>query len=159
MSVLGDFVRMEPDQLEEIRSTPEDAYDRLTFFDPACKLDLDRAWSRLAFVMDAAGFPLNPITAGRLFPDVDSAWGAELDSRSLNADQVATASAFLRHTPFEVLAPYVPAAYAAEGRINTDPGPEILAAVHDQLASRYRALVEFFDAAAREGQCTVFWAA
>ncbi|MGC5332466.1 DUF1877 family protein [Micromonospora sp. DT62] len=166
MSVLGDFARLSPEQLEEFRTMPSvDAYSQLADFDePGCRLDLDRTWSRLAFLIDAAHLPINPITVGSFFPDERTAWGQDGDSRSLTPEQVAQAAVHLMSTPFDVLAPHVRAALTAEyrGPLNRKQSryvSDILPWITEHLAAHYRALVEFFDAAARNNQCTVFWAA
>lgn len=180
MSVLGDFVRLDPQLLEQIRATPRDAYARLSDFDEASRLDLDRAWRRLAALMAAARFPINPIAAGSAFPDERTSWGAEADSRSLTVPEVAQAAAHLNQIPFDVLKPHLRSVLEAEDGVyvNLDPTsprylepppPEEAARIRvpDErlrdieflLAEHYQALVTFFDVAAKNGECTVFWAA
>lgn len=44
MSVLGDFVRLDPEVMEAVRADPGDAYVRLSDFEEAGRLDLGRAW-------------------------------------------------------------------------------------------------------------------
>ncbi|WP_406045728.1 hypothetical protein OG799_15370 [Micromonospora sp. NBC_00898] len=130
--------------------------------------------------MDAAHFPINPVTAGSLYPDERTSWGARADSRSLTVEEVARAAAHLSQTPFDVLRPQLRQVLEEEEGIlvNLDPAsphyleplsPEEAAQVRMSdvtvrnieliLADRYEALVVFFDAAAGAGQCTVFWAA
>jgi hypothetical protein len=116
VSVLGEFVRLDPQLLEDVRRDP-DAYQRLIDFDPAAHLDLDRAWARLALLLDEAGFLLNPIRAGDLFPDGSSAWGYAGDSRALSVDQVRQAAIYLNATPFGDLAAHVPAVALALGYV------------------------------------------
>ncbi|MFI0796690.1 DUF1877 family protein [Micromonospora rubida] len=180
--MLGDFVRLDPELLAQIRSTPTQAYDRLTRFPESSRLDLGTAWQRLVALMDTARFPINPVAAGSIFPDERTSWGAEADSRVLAAEEVAQASAHLNQTPFEVLVPHLQQILKDEDKIlvNLDPTPgsphylkplspeeaaqwrisdEALRNIELVLADRYEALVAFFDTAANHGQCTVFWAA
>ncbi|WP_406062946.1 DUF1877 family protein [Micromonospora sp. NBC_00860] len=180
MSVLGDFVRLDPETLTQLRSTPVEAYERLTLFPEAARLDLGQAWRRLAALMDAAHFPINPITAGSLYPDERHAWGAQADSRCLGVEEVSRSSLHLSRTPFDVLTPHLRQILEEEQGILVDLDPaspqylEPLSAemaadgpmsneeIHNiqlVLADRYEALVAFFGAAAKGGQCTVFWAA
>ncbi|WP_308159750.1 DUF1877 family protein [Micromonospora sp. C81] len=178
--MLGDLARLSIDELEEIRRLRvADAYDRLADFDPVRRLDLDRDWRRLAALMDAAGFPINPITGGSLFPDERRAWGDEIRSRHLNVDEVAQGAEHLNRVSFDLLAPHMRSVLEAEGgqHVDLDPSsPDHLKAialseqgriaipdevVHDAtqvVGERYHRLVAFFDAAARHNQCTVFWA-
>lgn len=180
MSVLGEFVRLDPELLEEIRAHPQAAYVRLSGWQEVARLDLGRAWKRLGALMDAAHFPINPINTGSFYPDERTSWGAQLDSRSLTAEEVTRAAAHLSRTPFDVLKPHLRQVLEEEDGIlvNLDPAspryleplsPEEAAQlripderVRDielNLAEGYEALVAFFDTAAKNGQCTVFWAA
>ncbi|MEO3744460.1 DUF1877 family protein [Plantactinospora sp. B5E13] len=162
MSVLGDLVRLDPELLEELRSVPGEAYDRLLEMDPEYRVDLDRDWAVLSFLMRTAGFPLDPMTAGQAFPDEDTAWGAGDDyplSRSLTPPEVAQIADRLNRTSFDVLAPHLPAALAANDRSGVPLTAERLDGIGRLVGQRYAALVTFFDIAAKNAQCTVFWAA
>ncbi|GAA0466358.1 hypothetical protein Ade02nite_46750 [Paractinoplanes deccanensis] len=169
MSVLGEFRRVAPEELERIRAVPELARDRADRL-PAW-LDLDRAWERLAALMDRAGFPVNPISGGEPFPDERHAFG-----RSLTPAQVATAATHLARTPFGELEPHLRPLLDGEGWFQLPEQPllepfvpteadfhpvddETARAIRDTLAEAYAELAQFFTAAARDGQCTVFWAA
>ena len=172
MSWLGEFRRLPVVLLEEIRAAPQEAYDRVAVLDDM--LDLDRAWQRLAALMDRADFPLNPISAGALFPDERHAFGRDGDSRALTPEQVAMAAAHFSRTPFDVLAVHLrplldseqwvpipdpllaPPAPAEVGTYRVDDETE--RAIRRTLAASYRELVAFFAAAAKHRQCTVFWA-
>lgn len=162
MSVLGDLARLDPDLLEELRAAPDEAYGHLLDMAPEYRLDLDRDWVVLSFLMDAAEFPLNPVTAGDPFPDQDTAWGARGDcplSRSLAPSDVARAADLLHGTPFDLLEPHLPAALAVHNRLGVPLTTERVENIRRLLAQRYGALVTFFGSAAKNGQCTVFWAA
>ncbi|MFI6823196.1 hypothetical protein ACIBJE_19885 [Micromonospora sp. NPDC050187] len=103
---------------------------------------------QLAFLMDAAHFPINPITTGSLFPDEQTAWSRDGDSHSLIPEQVAQVAAHLKSTPFDVLAPHVRAALTAEyrGSLNEEQSrylSDILGWATEHLAEHYRALVVF----------------
>lgn len=180
MSCLGDFVRLDAADLERIRTGPDDAYAVLCALEHPEKLDLDRAWQRLGVLLDAAGLPVNPITAGTPFPDEDSAWGENADSRSLTPGEVSRAAAGLRQTSFADLEAHLPAVLAAEDWVHLDDDPasptfmtpipleqsgpvvipeETVRDITVSLAARYVELVAFFEEAATREQCTVFWAA
>ena len=170
MSVLGDFVRLSPALLEEIRAVPETAYLRMTGeFGAPERLELDWEWRPYAGLFDAAGFPLNPVSSGSPYPDERSAFGAEGDAHSLSVLEVVQAADLLSRTPFEVLEVHLRAVLEDQATVTIDydytsPGyhqplaPEKVVRphlpddlVHDrrvQLAERYGYLVAFFRAAA-----------
>jgi hypothetical protein len=175
VSWLGEFRRVSAVLLEEIRATPEEAYDRVAILDDM--LDLDRAWQRLAALMDRAEFPLNPITAGTPYPDERHAFGRDADSRALTTEQVAAAAEHLSLTAFAVLGAHLRPLLDAEAWIPIpDPNAPMLGvsppaevdtyqvsaeterAIRSTLAASYAEMVTFFAVAAEEGQCTVFWA-
>ncbi|XVV15301.1 DUF1877 family protein [Actinoplanes sp. CA-131856] len=174
MSVLGEFRRVSPAVLEEIRADPERAWDQVDRLPD--DLDLDRAWERLATLMDKAGFPLNPISGGTLFPDEAHAFGRDGDSRALTPAQVAEVAARLSRTPFTDLEPHLRPMLDAEGWFQLPEPPllepftptevdfhpvddETAQAIRNTLAEAYDELAEFFTAAAQNNQSTVFWAA
>jgi hypothetical protein len=181
MSELGDFVRLSPVLLEEIRAVPETSYFRMTdeFGSPE-RLELDWEWRPYAGLFDAAGFSLNPVTSGSIFPDEHMSFGAHSDSHSLSATEVVQAADLLRWTPFEALAVHLHTVLEDQATVTIDydrtsPGyhkplpPEKVVRPHlpddlvrdrrVQLAERYGDLVAFFRTAADRGECTVFWAA
>ena len=181
MSELGDFVRLSPALLEEIRAVPQTSYFRLTEeFGPPERLELDWEWRPFAGLMDAAGFPINPVTSGSIFPDERMSFGAQSDSRSLSPAQVARAADLLERTPFDVLAVHLRAVLEDQATETVDYDPtsptyrqplppgrlvrpqlpeELVEDRRVQLAARYPDLVAFFRTAAANGECTVFWAA
>ncbi|WP_327027816.1 hypothetical protein OG989_18810 [Micromonospora sp. NBC_01740] len=181
MGVQAEFVRLDADLLNDIRQLASiDAYRQLTDFDPIYCLDLDRAWRRLAPLMAAASFPINPITDGSPFPDEQRAWREGPGSRWLGVQDVALAAAHLSRTPYSVLAPLVRSVVEAEEgvHVNLDVespdygkplspdeasrivvGEEVVRELTELLAEPYRDLCKFFDLAALDGQCTIFWAA
>jgi hypothetical protein len=157
MSVLGDVARVSPAELERLR-TDRHRYDYLSGPDVP-KVDLDRYWDVLRFLMDAAGFSVNPI-GGEPYPDEMSAWGHGMPhsiSCALGPDEVRHAAALLAATPFSALEAHLAAANAEVeypmGRDWTEPDRWSTA------ADFYRMLGAFFQEAAAAGQCTVFWAA
>src|SRR5690349_1229645 len=105
MSIEGEFRRMPASVLDDIRAHPGQAYQRV--LGSGVRLDLGRSWERMAALLDRARFPINPITAGAVFPAEDHAFGREFDSRMLTADQVATVAAHLAGTPFEEVAAHL----------------------------------------------------
>ncbi|WP_412540746.1 DUF1877 family protein [Longispora sp. K20-0274] len=157
MSILGDVARVSPAELERLRSL-EHAYE-LVWSDEVPKVDLDRYWDGLRFLMGAAGFPVNPI-GGRLFPDEERYWNQgdpHTEGRSLTADEVRQAAAALAATPFEALAAH------AEKANDADLYPQsrdwTCPVTQQHTATYYRALVDFFQEAAASGECTISWAA
>ncbi|MEU8816617.1 DUF1877 family protein [Actinoplanes sp. NPDC048796] len=152
MSVLGEFRRMSPALLEEIRADPANAWNRVGALDDM--LDLDRAWERLADLMDRSGFPLNPITGGVPFPDERHDFGS-----SLTAKQVKAAAEHLSVTPFGALEVHLRPLLETEEPHGGHVDERRARAIRDRLALAYFLLVGFYRTAAAEGQATVFWAA
>jgi len=158
VSVLGCMVRLSPSDRSDVALDRKNACQRLLDLDPHVTLDLVRYWDGLRFLFEAAHAPVNPIGDGELFPDERGAWGADGDSRTLDAGQVLVAATYLRGTPFESLAVWLPLATQDSNLypINRDWTSRSMV---DWLSHHYAGLVAFFQAAAAEGQCTVFWAA
>ncbi|GAB1645710.1 hypothetical protein [Krasilnikovia sp. MM14-A1259] len=180
MSLLGDVIRLSPELREEIRADAATAYDRVTSFDGVERLELDWEWKVFAPLFAAAGFRVNPFRSGALFPDEETAFGALGDARSLDPDQVVEASDLLEQTPFTVLVPRLRDALVERDTVRVDfdresptygrPLPlqrivtptfsdEQVESYRIRLADRYDDLTNFYRAAARHGQCTIFWAA
>jgi hypothetical protein len=180
MSLLGDVIRLSPELREEIRADPSNAYDRVTSFGGPERLELDWEWKVFAPLFAAAGFRVNPFRSGALFPDEETAFGAWGDARSLDPHQVVEAAVLLEQTPFAVLAPRLRDALVERDTVRVDydyesptygqPLPlerivmpafsnERMESYRLQLADRYDDLTNFYSAAARHGECTIFWAA
>ncbi|MFI6823200.1 DUF1877 family protein [Micromonospora sp. NPDC050187] len=158
VSLLGESVRLSMDHLEELRRLPSsDSYRQLTEFDAAYCIDLDRFWKRLAPLMDAAAFPVNPITGGSPFPDERRAWTKGPVARWLSVQEVALVAGHLNRTSYDVLVSHIRAVLEAGSSSYVDD--EWVAEVETLLAEPYRELVDFYKAAAIHGQCTIFWAA
>lgn len=168
MSQLGEFRRLSPEMLEELRPhSGLEAYDRVARLDDM--LDLDRAWRWLAALADRAAFPVNPITAGVPFPDERRAWGNEVASRLLDPERVAAAAAHLANTPFEILETHLRPLLDFEAQAPVPGQPpnadaevvrvdeEREQAIRNTLARSYDEMVSFFESAAKAGQCTIFW--
>ncbi|MEU5529390.1 DUF1877 family protein [Micromonospora chersina] len=157
MSVLGDVAMVSAAELDTLRSEGN-AYSYLSGTEVP-KVDLDRYWDGLRFVMDAIGFPVNPI-GGRPYPDERSAWGHGMpnsDSCALAPDEVRQAAASLVATPFTALEIHLPAANVA----GLYPGNYdwTSLATRTNAGHYYGTLVAFFQEAAAARHCTVFWAA
>ncbi|MBL7255258.1 hypothetical protein [Paractinoplanes lichenicola] len=180
MSLLGDLIRLSPGLREDIRGDPSTAYERVTKFGGAERLELDWEWKVFGPLFAAAGFGVNPFRSGALFPDAENAFGAWGDSRSLDPAQVVEAAALLERTPFAALAPRLRDALVERDTVRVDydfesptygqplPPERIVTPVFSdervemyriQLADRYDDLTGFFATAARHGECTIFWAA
>jgi hypothetical protein len=156
MSIEGEFRRMPASVLDDIRARPEEAYHRV--IRSGVRLELERSWERMAGLLDRARFPVNPVTAGEVFPDEDHAFGREFDSRMLTADQVAAVAEHLAATPFEAVAEHVRPLLDTERWEHGSVDPETEQAIRDRLAGFYRQMTAFFGAAAEQRECTVFWA-
>jgi hypothetical protein len=180
VSLLGDVIRLSPELREEIRADPSTAYDRVTTFGEPERLELDWEWKLFAPLFALGGFRINPFLSGALFPDEETAFGARGDSRSLDPDQVGEVAAVLERTAFAALVPHLRDALVEHGTVRVDyeygsstygqPLPperivtptfsdERVESYRIQLAVRYGDLNDFYSAAARNGECTIFWAA
>lgn len=156
MSILGDIARVDPQELEALRSGDTPAYSALANSEHIASLDLDRAWDILRFLLDAVKIPANPISGGYLYPDEESAWGYNGNSRVLPVEQVRQAAHFLRSTPFETVREHF--ASASEARLYAGHWLDSPAA-GQRIEGYYAALADFCTQAADAGQCTIFWAA
>jgi hypothetical protein len=158
MSVEGEFARLTPQLLEEVRAAPAGAYDRVTRMPAGDWLDLERSFGGLAILLEAEGVPVNPITAGAAFPDEQHAWGTTLRSRSLTAAEVAQAAASLREVPFARLERH---RYFLAVRENARRpiDEQALDNRMARLGEFYPSLAAFFAGAAERGLCTIFWTA
>ncbi|XVV15677.1 DUF1877 family protein [Actinoplanes sp. CA-131856] len=153
--MLGEFRRMSPELLGEVKAAPENAWDRVSVLDDM--LDLDREWRRLADLMDRAGFSLNPITGGEPFPGERYQFGDH--GLSLTAEQVKAAAEHLAVTPFGALEIHLrPLLAETSGPVVSEVDEERARAIRNRLQLAYFVLVGFYLTAAAEGQCTVFWA-
>lgn len=156
---------MSPETLEDIRSEPPRAHDRV--HDLPDSLDVDRDWKRLAALLDLAGFPVNPMTGGEVFPDERYSWGGNGDALALTTEQVTLVADRLAGTPFDQVAQHLPHLHAQgwqsvhpDGHLHPITAEEdMAAAVRERLAEAYAQLTAFFAAAAANGQRTIFWAA
>jgi hypothetical protein len=150
MSQLGDLIRLSPRTRAEMVADRATTYDRMTGFAAPERLELDWEWRLFRDLMGLAGWRVNPFSGGAPFPSAESHWD-DYCAQTLDPAQVAGVAARLRDEPFATLAPHLPAALA--------PDTTWLAERHELLAGRYPELVEFYRAAAENGECTVFWAA
>jgi hypothetical protein len=149
-------------------------------FWPPERLELDWEWKPFRTLFDAAGFSVNPFRSGALFPDAETAFGAELDSQTLDPPQVVEVAALLEQTSFAVLAEFLRDALVEWHTVKIDydfesptyrqplPPQQVVPTVipddrletyRARLAGRYADLAGFYRAAARDNECTIFWAA
>ena len=159
MSVEGDFASLTAERLEEIRATPAEAYD-LVLGGVGCvgHLDIERSYRGLAILMEADGFPVNPITGGTPFPDDRHNWGTTIESRSLTVAEVARAADTLLATPYSQLERHrYPLALGEEFSRPIDE--DFLDSRLTRLGQFYPLLAAFFADTAERGLCTIFWTA
>jgi hypothetical protein len=159
MSIEGDFARVSPELLEAVRAVPGEAHARIVDgVEAAHRLDLEQTYAGLAILMEAEHFAVNPITDGEPYPNDAERWGTLEESRSLTAAQVAEAAAALRSVPYEKLARHRYFLAAKEQRPRPYDEDALDSHLH-QLGRFYPLLVDFFETAARNGECTIFWTA
>jgi hypothetical protein len=179
VSELGDLVRLPPALSAEIASVPDAAYERMTNgFGAPERLELDWQWKPFGALMETAGFPVNPFRSGELFPNEETAFGADGDSRVLSVGQVATVARVLQRTPFDVLGAHLREYLEDEATAKTvmdyrspdyrKPLPpeqwirseveeDVVRDRYGQLDESYRDLTDFYRVAAANGEQTVFW--
>jgi hypothetical protein len=165
LSSLGEFRQVSPETLEDVRSEPPAAYGRVHELEEG--LDVEGDWKRLAALMDLAGFPVNPMTGGEVFPDERWTWGGNGDARALTTEQVAAVAGRLAATPFESLGLYLSRIFeqgwtSPHPDGDVDPLPvddtERPEAIEKRLAAGWAELTAYFRQAASAGRQTIFWA-
>ncbi|MQY06675.1 YfbM family protein [Actinomadura macrotermitis] len=165
MSMIGEYVRLTPAELERTIGDPaagRELVDRLieAELDEApgpsrarCH-DIDKTWQALDFLLHRAGFPVDIAYGEEQIPGAD-AWGYG-PPRYLTPERVRAAVAAFPAFPHHALAEGVTPADLAKADIY----PHIVWERGEPLeyvTYHYASLVEFFQAAARDGHAVVTW--
>jgi hypothetical protein len=167
MSMVTEFVRLRPAELDELRrllaDDPDQAFEYagdLAMGDPDEEVssrctDTDQAWAGLRYLLSAAGAPVDVVGGGSRV--TDDIWAYD-SPRLLSADEVAEAARFLTTTPFATLAAHYDAAQLKAADVY--PSGLWEAGADEALSyldDRYARLVALFDAAAADGEPILVW--
>jgi len=163
MSMIGEYARVTPQELDQILRDPQWGQD---FVDGLCEaypgeggaagqrvLDVDKAWNGIWYLLNAVGgAPVDVVGGGEQVSDDDWGYGP---ARYLTADDVRAAAAYLRETTWEALASHFDPAHLQAADIY----PAIWDDPHalDYLRENFQCLVAFFAAAATVGDAIVLW--
>ena len=159
MSMIGNFRRLPQTELDELLAQP----DNLAAFlygqaAPENYLDVDKTWHAVHYLLNGetweGKFPLSAaVMGGENLGDEDMGYGP---ARYLTPDAVAAVDAALAEIPPDaLLAGYEP------GRLNdAEIYPQVWRDDEDDrqyIASNYRALLDFYRAAAAAGDAVIVW--
>lgn len=163
--MIGEYARLTPSELERAVADPgwaqefieeliDAGMDEPGASQPRC-LDVDKAWDALALMLRRIDFPVDIVHGEDEIPGADD-WGYG-PPRYLTPEQVRAAAAALAGTPTDVLARNVTAADLA--RAGLYPGIAVDEAEQrvKDVVHHYRALVPFFEGAARDGDAMMIW--
>ena len=157
--MIGNYVRVSPARLAELRAEPASVTDFLYPDDPsplANHLDIDKAWHAIHFLLNGdpwEGEPplVNAVLGGETIGDVDVGYGP---ARSLEPDEVrALADALSDISSAELLERFDPRALN-----EADIYPQGWSGeAHERkyISGNYRRLVEFLRAAADGGDAVI----
>lgn len=165
MSMIGEYVRVTPAELERVLGDPEGApglVGRLVEADlrrprtpsAARSLGIGTAWDALGFLLRRVGFPVDIARGEEPVPGADD-WGYG-PPRHLAADRVGEAAEALAKVSGEELVAGVTPRELADA----DVYPGVLwrrGESLDHVRGHYEALVPFFAAAARDGDAMLVW--
>jgi hypothetical protein len=165
MSMIGEYARLTPAELEHALDDPEWATEHVEDMmgdgsgpsdeRPRRCLDIDKAWDILDFLLRRIDFPVDIVHGEEEMPDADD-WGYG-PPRYLTPERVRTAATALLAMPFELLAQSVDGAELAKA----DLYPTVTADEADKwlayVGGHYRELVPFFEEAARDGDAMLAW--
>jgi hypothetical protein len=165
MSMIGEYVRLTPDELERVVKDPEWAQDFVDELvdaelelapEPAAARchDTDKAWAALGFLLRRLAFPVDIVRGEEEIPGAED-WGYG-PPRHLTPERVRQAAEALAATSPEYLVDGV----APEDLARADVYPRLVwerAESLDYVAGHYRELVPFFQAAARDGHAVLVW--
>ncbi|WP_229893756.1 YfbM family protein [Streptomyces glebosus] len=165
MSMIGEYARVTPAELDRALSDPEWALKlvqgRMEAEAAGCPepaaarcLDIDKAWAAVGFLLRRAAFPVDIVHGEQDIPDADD-WGYG-PPRYLTPAQVRTAAEALAEIPAERLTDGVGPADLAAAQIYPtivwERGEPL-----DYVCEHYEQLRPFFRAAADEGDGMLLW--
>lgn len=155
MSMIGEYLRLEPGDLQRVMSDPDAAYEWIEDLDDARdprRFDTDKAWHALAFVLERAGVPDAVVYGEDEIPGADD-WGYG-PPRSLRPARVRELSDLLQQLkPAEAVTAVAAAEFTAEEiypQFWKDAG-------HDWLIHHLNRLTEFFREATDDGMGMILW--
>lgn len=165
MSMIGEYVRVTPDELARTLGDPEWALglvDELIEADlrrrrdpsSARSLDTDKAWDALGYLLRRIGFPVDIVRGEEPVPGADD-WGYG-PPRYLTAERVKEAAEALAKVSGEELV----AGVTPQELADADVYPGVVwrrGESLDYVRGHYEALVPFFAAAARDGDAMLVW--
>ncbi|MFD7026100.1 YfbM family protein [Promicromonospora sukumoe] len=163
MSMIGEYMRLAPHDLELALADPEairDLIDELWDLEDAGAepdqrlMDVDKAWHGLAFVLDRAGVPAAVVYGDQPVPDADD-WGYGPPSW-LSVERVAELSTALRGLDAQAAVDAVSAADLVEADIYPQ-GAWAQPDDKDYLVGHLKRLTEFFAEAADAGMGLLVW--
>ncbi|MEV3953733.1 YfbM family protein [Streptomyces albogriseolus] len=165
MGMIGEYARLTAAEFERAVGDPDWAYERVRElteqewdeelpWDRARRLDTDKMWHALDFLLRRAGFPVDVVFGEEEIPGAeDWSYGPP---RCLTPDQVRTAAeAFAATPPARLTEGVTPADLAAADIYPTvvwERGEPL-----DEVTAHYEALVPYFRAAARDGDGVLLW--
>ncbi|MES4907253.1 MULTISPECIES: YfbM family protein [unclassified Streptomyces] len=165
MSMIGEYARLTPAELERAVRDPDWAREfigELAETEPGegagasqgrC-FDTDKAWHALDFLLRRLAFPVDVVFGEEEIPRADG-WGHGPPC-FLTPERVRAAAEAFAATPPEALVSGV----TPDDLVQADIYPEIVWVGDESLdyvTNYYRALVPFFQAAARDGHAMVIW--
>lgn len=159
MSMIGNYVRVSPARLAELRANPDSIMDFL-YPDDLCSLanhlDIDKAWHAIHFLLNGQtweGKPplINAVLGGEAIGDVDVGYGP---ARFLEPDDVRTLADALSYiSSAELLERFDP--HALNDAEIYPHGWSGKGHEQEYIAGNYQRLVEFVRAAADKGDALV----
>lgn len=161
MSMIGEYARLSPGELERVIGEPERApalVDEPVVGEPDAgsgprRHDVDKTWQALGFLLDRAGFPVDVVLGDEVLPGA-SDWGYG-PPRLIRPERVRVAAeAFARISPASLAEGIGPADLAAAEiypQVVWERGEPL-----DWVTGHYEALGEFFRAS-RAGDAVLVW--
>ncbi|WP_448317255.1 YfbM family protein [Streptomyces sp. CO7] len=160
MSMIGQYARLSPGELERAISEPKWAMGLVD--GPVAKVpdagagsrrhEVDKTWQALGFVLDRAGFPVDVVLGDEVLPGAED-WGYR-PPRLIRPERVRVAAeAFDRISSASLAEGVGPADLAAADicpHVVRERGEPL-----DWVTGHYAALGEFFRAAARAGDAVL----
>lgn len=163
MSMIGEYLRVRPDELARLRASADSIVDYLYPEDeddlpPERRLDVDKAWHAIHFLLNGSPWEgelprFNAVLGGEPIGDDDLGYGPV---RFLTADEVRDVADALEDAPVFVLLE----SFDHEAMNGAEIYPEGWKGDEEEreyLASHYAELVAFFKAAAQAGDAMLLY--